>query len=355
MRDIPSMVDGSTSLSATYFNEIPGELENAITSSGQALTPANGSNPDLQQLAKTISIYASAGAYFSVGGTANAITLTAIGSKLAPPFYTDGQKVAFYTVTPNTGVATANVGNVGVKTIKRKDGSDVLENDINGFVEIQYVASSDYFVLLSSSLADTYKPNLISTNSKIEPITTGSEPTPDGTPRNYLVAYELSTGWFVGTELVNLTYVDGKYNADSGTLYRDIPYENGIEFYSASEFTASYADKNQLPITDGLSLSTSANPGFLRVTLDFAVVSDVFSAKVEIGSEATLNYVGDIGGSGQGATGGGSDKSFYLNDITANSNFTIPTGQGAYSTGGVDGFTIESGATITVGERWVVG
>jgi hypothetical protein len=50
-------------------------------------------------------------------------------------------------------------------------------------------------------------------------------------------------------------------------------------------------------------------------------------------------------------TGGGSDKAFYLNDITINSNYTIPTGKNAGTFGPV---TVASGIVVTVspGSAW---
>ena len=59
---------------------------------------------------------------------------------------------------------------------------------------------------------------------------------------------------------------------------------------------------------------------------------------------------GSIGG---GATGGGADQVFYLNGQTVTTNYSIPSGQNAMSTGPI---TINSGVTVTVptGSRWVV-
>jgi hypothetical protein len=52
-------------------------------------------------------------------------------------------------------------------------------------------------------------------------------------------------------------------------------------------------------------------------------------------------------------TGGGSDKAFYLNDITINTNYTIPTAKNAGTFGPV---TVASGVVVTVssGSTWSV-
>lgn len=353
MRDIPTMVDGVTTLPAEIFNEIPDEMENAITSSGQTLTPQDGSNPNLTQLAKAMAIYGSAGSFYSDSGTANAYVLSTIGSRDTSHEYVDGQVVTFIANNANTGNSTVNVASLGVKEIRRLDDTQLASGELSGFVEMFYRASTDRFVLVRSSKIDVYIPNLISDNSKITPSTGGTLPVPDATPRNYTVGYQISPKWFVLTELVDLTYVDGKYNADSGQLYRDIPLEDGIEFYTAGEFIGSTADKDRLPETDGVSLNTVSSPGNLRIIIDFSSASDVFSAKVEIGATPTLHNVGNIGAGGAGAVGGGADQIFFESDSTMTTDYTITTGKNAVVPGDL---TINDGVTLTIpdGSRVVI-
>lgn len=56
---------------------------------------------------------------------------------------------------------------------------------------------------------------------------------------------------------------------------------------------------------------------------------------------------------GGGATGGGADEIFIENGQTINSNYTVPSGKNAMSTGPI---TVVSGVTVTIssGSRWVV-
>jgi hypothetical protein len=56
---------------------------------------------------------------------------------------------------------------------------------------------------------------------------------------------------------------------------------------------------------------------------------------------------------GVGATGGGSDHVFFVNAQTVTTNYSIPSGDSAMSTGPI---TVNSGVTITVpsGSKWVV-
>lgn len=60
-----------------------------------------------------------------------------------------------------------------------------------------------------------------------------------------------------------------------------------------------------------------------------------------------------LGAPAEGATGGGSDKVFYLNDQTINTDYTIPSGQNASSTGPI---TIADDRVVTIGagENWVI-
>jgi len=58
-------------------------------------------------------------------------------------------------------------------------------------------------------------------------------------------------------------------------------------------------------------------------------------------------------GVGGGATGGGSDKVFVLNEQTVTADYTIPVGQNAHSAGTI---TIATGVTVTIpdGSQWVI-
>ena len=59
------------------------------------------------------------------------------------------------------------------------------------------------------------------------------------------------------------------------------------------------------------------------------------------------------GESGGGATGGGDDEVFFQNDQAITTDYTIPVGKNALTTGPLD---IDAGITVTIssGSRWVV-
>lgn len=93
------------------------------------------------------------------------------------------------------------------------------------------------------------------------------------------------------------------------------------------------------------------------------------SSKLVLGTAVGLQANGSIGSNGQvltsnattvywanataGATGGGSDKAFWENDITITTDYTITTNKNAMTAGPI---TINSGVTITVpsGSTWTV-
>lgn len=150
MRDIPTQEDGVTSLSADFFNEIPTELENAITTSGQTLTPSDGSNPNLNQLAIAMAIYGSGSDFYTASGT-NTLTLAVIGTKRAPNSYFDGMRIRFLKSSANTGAVTVNVAGLGSVDLRQINNSQLASGMIQGYVEATYVNSLGYFVVISST------------------------------------------------------------------------------------------------------------------------------------------------------------------------------------------------------------
>ena len=118
MQNIPTKTDGVSTLPAAEFNQIPDELENAITDSGQSLAIG-----DLYQLSQAMSTYAAGGAFYTESGAADVYVADLIGSKKSPEAYFNGMEVSFIAGNPNTGASTINVATLGVKNIKLSDGS----------------------------------------------------------------------------------------------------------------------------------------------------------------------------------------------------------------------------------------
>lgn len=113
MQDIATKVEGSQ-LTAEEFNQIPSELENVITSTGQSLSAS-----DLRQLAKAIAIYSGLGDFYNTSGTVNNITLNPVGSLQAPSAYTKGLQIRFIPTANNT--STVNINIAGLSSVKLLD------------------------------------------------------------------------------------------------------------------------------------------------------------------------------------------------------------------------------------------
>jgi hypothetical protein len=81
-----------------------------------------------------------AGTWVTIGGTADAVTLT---YSVAPNAYVQGQKHAFKATANNTGATTVNVNSLGVKNIFKKTSAGVAaciggEIENGDIVEIEY-------------------------------------------------------------------------------------------------------------------------------------------------------------------------------------------------------------------------
>lgn len=113
MEDIATKVEGSI-LSPEEFNQIPEELENAITSSGQTLT-----KQDTTQLRKAIAAYAGAGAGFNVTGSANNLVLTPYDDFQAPIRYYPNQVINFIPSSSNTTQVTISI--IGLTAVNLLD------------------------------------------------------------------------------------------------------------------------------------------------------------------------------------------------------------------------------------------
>jgi hypothetical protein len=86
--------------------------------------------------------YGDQGGLGTVGGSANAITLTSLSTYQQ---YQDGLQVAFKASAANTGAATLNLDGLGAKKIRRKGDTALAAGDIaaNGRYLLQYDAAYD--------------------------------------------------------------------------------------------------------------------------------------------------------------------------------------------------------------------
>lgn len=119
-------IDGT--LTAVEWNELPSEIQNVIEATTYLQTLSSG---DLDQLGKGIAGYAASATFYTGTGTANAHIATKLSGMQAPPNYGSGMVVRFRPSNVNTAAATINVDGLGVKTIKKEDGSTLGPGDLD--------------------------------------------------------------------------------------------------------------------------------------------------------------------------------------------------------------------------------
>jgi hypothetical protein len=145
MQNLSNKVNGDV-LPPEEWNQVPQEIQNVITSSGQTL-----SNGDLSQLVKAIARYAASGDFYETAGTANDIELSPIADVQAPIAYYEGMVCRFIaTASTNNATVTINVNGLGSRNIVTEDGGSMATDGIqaNRITEIVYSASANNFKFL---------------------------------------------------------------------------------------------------------------------------------------------------------------------------------------------------------------
>jgi hypothetical protein len=98
----------------------------------------------------------------TAGGTANALTLT---PAVAASVYVAGYTIKFLASATNTGAATVNVSGLGVKNLRRQDGSALSAGDITNGYLYQLVYDGTNFV---TSELDVVEANSVGTAQLID-------------------------------------------------------------------------------------------------------------------------------------------------------------------------------------------
>ena len=165
--DIATKSTGDT-MQAVEQNQVTNEVENAAMSTGQ--TPSSG---DLFQLAKSTADYAAHGDFYTDSGSASTYVLTVISPKQATTAYSNGFRARFVVGNTNTGASTVNVSTLGVKSIKRRDGSALSEGDmVTGDNVILEYDGTDFLllkeILQTPSIRDISR-NLVIKNTVANP------------------------------------------------------------------------------------------------------------------------------------------------------------------------------------------
>lgn len=277
------------------------------------------------------------GSYQYLTTVAGADTITAVAS-LGMSAYATGQVFRFIAVGDNTTAVTININAIGAKAIT-KNGTGALEaGDIvtGNIVEIVYDGTQFQLngsaSLLSSDNVWTGT-NQFDVALRVPRVTTAQRP--DGLVgylqyNTTLDRYEVSltaTGAVINT----LTY---STTTATCTTLTNHGLSSGDYIVMAGASPSAYNGGYNITVTGATTFTytMASNPG----------------ANATGGSYVYAQWV-PVGG----ASGGGSDQVFYLNDQSVTTDYSIPSGKNASTTGPI---TIDSGVTITIpdGSNWVI-
>lgn len=151
MEDTDSKINGAV-IDAAIWNQVPKELVNLITSTGQTLSAA-----DLFQVRKAIAIYVANGNFYSDGGAADAYILSTIGGKQSITAYLDGVEINFVALFSNTSASTVNVVSIGVVDLRDSSGVALSGGEIQAgnLIKAVYNFAAGHFRLVLSNASLT--------------------------------------------------------------------------------------------------------------------------------------------------------------------------------------------------------
>jgi hypothetical protein len=264
-------------------------------------------------------------------------TLSDIATALTGSIAADGQTP----VTGNLNMAGNKVSNLGAGTLAT-DGANLAQvtssvaitgGNINGTPIGQSTAAAGSFTALSASGQVTFS-------------STGSMKVPAGTTaqrnNNLLGSFRFNTtfGRFEGCIAVT-----------AGATISTISHVTTVA-------TLTTATAHGLVTGDFITVSGAtpvAYNGTFQITVNTATEFTYVMA-TDPAANATVvgTYVyGTWGAVGGGATGGGNNQIFVLNDQIVTNDYTIPTGKNASSAGPI---TVDTGITVTIptDSTWVI-
>jgi len=174
MKEIVDQTIGSVLDPSPDFNGFKNEVQNAIISGGISLSEA-----DVNQLGKSIANYVGNADYYACTGSANTYTLSRVGLFKEPSGYFTGMRIRFRPNVSNTGASTVNIVGLGVKDLKRTDGTtDFASGELSNLYDYEFTYNGTVFSLQSQGVIegkDILAVNLITSGlSKIKGITDGS-------------------------------------------------------------------------------------------------------------------------------------------------------------------------------------
>lgn len=163
MQDLSGKIDNAGppdgQLTADEWNDLFAELSNFLIWAGLSFNAGDDS-----QLGKSVLQLASTADYYSASGTGNAHTLTILGRPGATAYH-QGLRVRWEPPAGNTGATTINVNSLGVKDLRRPDGTVLQSGDLVAGRMVEAYYDSTLFKLTSGSIvaaAQALPPDYIS-------------------------------------------------------------------------------------------------------------------------------------------------------------------------------------------------
>lgn len=152
--------------------------------------------------------YSGNGDFYSTGGTFNAIVLTAQASIQAPSSLLSGLSARFISGGNNTTAVTVNVAGLGIKDLRKNDGSVLIADDIiaDRMIEISYDSVNGYFVINTGL---SISPDVLTNKGDLLVFNTGYDRLPIGTDGQYLISdSSQSSGlsWKTSSKPLNVPY-----------------------------------------------------------------------------------------------------------------------------------------------------
>lgn len=132
MKNINDKIDGDPGpngeLPADEFNDHKNELQNAVESTGQTLTP--GSGTDVEQFSKALANTAAGLDYYEDAGIADNYILNPVSPAKGITTLEAGWKIRFKPANANTGPSVANVNSLGPKALENTSGGPLSGGEL---------------------------------------------------------------------------------------------------------------------------------------------------------------------------------------------------------------------------------
>ena len=134
MRRIEIKTENVSSLTASEYNQVQQDLQNAISDAGIAFNPF-----DAHQLSLAISINASGGSDFYVDSSTvmNSFTLRGTGNFVTPKSFFNGMRIRFVPNQSNGGPSIVQISSLGSRPLRAPDGGVLVNGQVVSGVQTE--------------------------------------------------------------------------------------------------------------------------------------------------------------------------------------------------------------------------